>query len=71
MPTYYSTHKPVILERQRAKRQTAEAKAKTREYSRRYYQKHRERIIAKIQANKKRPTSFFNITYGIYTVRFD
>lgn len=69
--TYYSKNKTSVLQKQRAKRNTPEAKAKTREYSRQYYQKNRDEIIAKIQERKQKKMFDFTIEHGTYIINFD
>lgn len=69
--TYYSKNKSTVLEKQRAKRSTPEAKAKTREYSRQYYKKNRDEIIAKIQERKNKKIFDFTIEHGTYIINFD
>jgi hypothetical protein len=66
--TYYSKNKHTVLEKQRAKRNTPEAKARTREYSRHYYQKNRDNIIAKIQERKQKKCFDFTIERGSYVI---
>ncbi len=69
--TYYAKNKNDVLKKQRMKRSTPEQKAKTREYSRLYYQQNRDEIIQRITERKNRVNFDFEIKKGSYTINFN